>query len=239
MFPEELPSRLIKMFSFPGETVLDPFLGSGTTAAAARKLNRNSHGYEVNADFIPIIKEKIGGGDMFSTHNIISAKQIDTPANFDEKIDQLPYRFHDVHKLDKKTDIKKLQYGSKIDATTPAVRQDYYTVKEIISPELVRLNNDLTVRLIGIKQDPSVNGAATEFLQKKLKNTRVFFKHDENKFDADNNLFVYLYTENKTFVNAHLLKNKLVLVDENSDFRHKEKFLALLHDAQTKQEPTT
>jgi DNA modification methylase len=35
MFPEELPLRLIRMFSFPGETVLDPFLGSGTTAAVA------------------------------------------------------------------------------------------------------------------------------------------------------------------------------------------------------------
>lgn len=32
MFPEELPARLIKMFSFAGETVLDPFMGSGTTA---------------------------------------------------------------------------------------------------------------------------------------------------------------------------------------------------------------
>ena len=38
MFPEELPKRLIKMFSFYGETVLDPFAGSGTTALAAKIL---------------------------------------------------------------------------------------------------------------------------------------------------------------------------------------------------------
>jgi DNA modification methylase len=65
MFPEELPHRLIKMFSFPGETVLDPFMGSGTTALAARNLVRNSIGYEINPEFIPIIKEKIGGNDVF------------------------------------------------------------------------------------------------------------------------------------------------------------------------------
>ncbi len=60
MFPEELPRRLIKMFSFVGETVLDPFLGSGTTSLAVIKLNRNSIGYEINEDFLPIIREKLG-----------------------------------------------------------------------------------------------------------------------------------------------------------------------------------
>lgn len=60
MFPRELPHRLIKMFSFIGDTVLDPFLGSGTTTKAALDLQRNSIGYEINASFIPIIKQKIG-----------------------------------------------------------------------------------------------------------------------------------------------------------------------------------
>ena len=47
-FPLELPSRLIRAFSFVGETVLDPFAGSGTTMLAAAKLGRNGVGYEIN-----------------------------------------------------------------------------------------------------------------------------------------------------------------------------------------------
>ena len=56
MFPEELPKRLIKMFAFVGDTVLDPFLGSGTTTLTAKNLNITSVGYEINPDFLPLIE---------------------------------------------------------------------------------------------------------------------------------------------------------------------------------------
>ena len=59
MFPVELPRRLMKMYSFPGETVLDPFLGSGTTCLAAELEGRNSLGYEINPAFEPMIREKL------------------------------------------------------------------------------------------------------------------------------------------------------------------------------------
>jgi site-specific DNA-methyltransferase (adenine-specific) len=116
MFPEELPNRLIKMFSFPNETVLDPFLGSGTTSLVAKKLNRNSVGYEINPEFIPIIKERIGGNDAFSEVEVKVIKQKEIEDSFDEKIEELPYQFVDTLKLDKKIDVKKLQFGSKLEA---------------------------------------------------------------------------------------------------------------------------
>jgi DNA modification methylase len=47
-FPYELPYRLVKAYSFVGETVLDPFLGSGTTLKSAMDLRRNGIGYEIN-----------------------------------------------------------------------------------------------------------------------------------------------------------------------------------------------
>ncbi len=59
-FPEELPYRIIKLFSYKGETVLDPFVGSGTTMKVARQLGRNSIGIEIKKSLIPIIKKKIG-----------------------------------------------------------------------------------------------------------------------------------------------------------------------------------
>ncbi len=62
-FPEELPYRLIKLFSYKKETVLDPFVGSGTTMKVARMLGRNSVGIEIKEELIPIIKEKVGLGD--------------------------------------------------------------------------------------------------------------------------------------------------------------------------------
>ena len=227
MFPEELPARLIKMFSFPNETVLDPFMGSGTTALVAKKLNRNSVGYEINAEFIPIIKEKIGGNDAFMHIETQIIKRPEFTVDFEEKIKELPYRFVDTHKLDKKIDVKKLQYGSKIDAESSGQREEYFTVKEIISPELIKLNNDLIIRLIGIKQNPGINGKATEFLREKLRGKRVFLRYDDVKYDNDNRLMAYLYLENKTFVNVHLVKAGLVDVDNSLDFKYKYKFEAL------------
>jgi len=60
-FPEEIPKRLIKLFSFHGETVLDPFLGSGTTMKVARELERNSRGYEIDRSLEKIIRQKLEG----------------------------------------------------------------------------------------------------------------------------------------------------------------------------------
>jgi site-specific DNA-methyltransferase (adenine-specific) len=202
-------------------------MGSGTTASVARKLNRNSVGYEINADFIPIIKEKIGVSDAFTQVETEIIRQPETNIDFDEKIRSLPYKFVDTHKLDKKIDVKKLQFGSRIDSESSEKREEYFTVKEIISPELLRLNNDLIIRLMGIKQNPAVNGKATEFLRKKLKGKKVFLRYDEVKYDSNNHLMAYLYLENRTFINAHLLKERLADVDGNMEFRYKRKFLEI------------
>ena len=58
-FPEELPARLIKAYSFVGETVLDPFVGSGTTLVAAARHGRNGIGYEINPDFCAIAEKRL------------------------------------------------------------------------------------------------------------------------------------------------------------------------------------
>lgn len=58
-FPQELPRRLIKMFSFTNDIILDPFMGSGTTGVCALGEKRNFVGYEINEDYIKIASERI------------------------------------------------------------------------------------------------------------------------------------------------------------------------------------
>lgn len=227
MFPEELPRRLIKMFAFVGDTVLDPFAGSGTTNLAAKNLGRNSVGYEINPEFIPVIKQKLSTTQKDihdTTFEFIKEK---TNFDFEAEIQRQSYIFKDPHMLDKKTDVKKLQFGSKIDKNGLAKREEFFTVKEVISPEKIRLSNDLTVKLIGIREDKKINGKATTFLTDKTKGKRVFLKYDNEKYDKENNLLCYLYLENKTFINAHLIKNGLAQVDSQIDFKYKEKFIKL------------
>lgn len=226
VFPEELPARLIKMFSFVNETVLDPFLGSGTTSLAARNLGRNSVGYEINSEFIPIIKEKLNAAQLhLEGTEYIFLKDI-LKLNLNKEIEKLPYIFKDPHKFDKKIDPKKLQFGSKIDKNS-GEREEYYSIKEIISPQLLKLDNGLVVRLLGVKEKKIVKEEAMKFLLQKIKGEKIFMKFDDKKYDDQDNLLCYLYLENKTFINAHLIKEGLAEVDISKDFKFKNRFLKL------------
>ena len=229
MFPEELPRRLIKMFAFKGETVLDPFMGSGTTSLAAKNLERNSIGYEINPEFIGIAKNKLNVYQTDIAGTTYQFLKDETKIDMEKGLENLPYRFVDFQNLDKKVDPKKLQFGSKIDKDS-GQREDYYMVKEIISPELVKLNNDLVVRLIGVKEKKSTNGSAKQFLYDKTKGQKVFMKFDNQKYDEQNNLMCYLYLKNKTFLNAHLIKEGLAEADFAADFKYKMKFTTLMNN---------
>jgi len=226
MFPEELPARLIKMFAFVGDTVLDPFLGSGTTSLAARNLGRNSIGYEINQDFIPAIRQKLNMNQMDVSGTEYHLFVESTTIEGEKEIKKLPYIFKDPHKLDKKIDPKKLLFGSRIGLDS-ADREEYFSVKEVISTELIRLSNGLLVRLIGVRANPETNGLAINFITEKTKGQKIFLKYDLQKHDSQNRLLCYVYLKNKTFLNAHLIKHGLAIVDRSVDFRHKDKFLKL------------
>src|SRR2546425_10563287 len=69
-FPEEIPRRLVKLFSYYGETVLDPFLGSGTTSKVAMDLGRSSWGYEIDPGLRQRIETKLGVDQGASPENV-------------------------------------------------------------------------------------------------------------------------------------------------------------------------
>lgn len=228
MFPEELPKRLIKMFSFVGDTVLDPFLGSGTTSLAAKNLGRNSVGYEINEAFLQTIKEKLGlkQGSIFQDTALDIVTQKTRDYDFNKEIGKLPYIFKDPIKFDKRVDPKKLRFGSKLD-NSEYERAPYYTVKQIVSPETLTLNNGLTIKLLGVKESRGKNREAMQFLKAKTKGQRVLLKFDALKYDEQDNLLCYVYLQNKSFVNAHLVKSGFVDVDTTMDYKYKSRFLML------------
>src|SRR5579863_596537 len=71
-YPTELAERLIRMFSFVGDTVLDPFLGTGTTSVAAAKAGRNSVGFEVDGHYFDMAHKRIESetSSLFSKNTI-------------------------------------------------------------------------------------------------------------------------------------------------------------------------
>ena len=71
-FPLALAERLVRMFSFVGDTVLDPFLGTGTTFVAAARWGRNSVGFEIDSHYLALARTRLSdvAGDMFSSATV-------------------------------------------------------------------------------------------------------------------------------------------------------------------------
>lgn len=75
-YPVELAERLIRMFSFVGDTVLDPFLGTGTTTVAAAKAGRNSIGFEIDEHYFDLMHKRVANetSSLFSRTTIEARK---------------------------------------------------------------------------------------------------------------------------------------------------------------------
>lgn len=240
MFPEELPKRLIKMFSFAGETIFDPFAGSGTTSLAAKNLGRNSIGYEINKEFESVIKEKLSNNRLnLNEEYEVEFLEDDYKENYNKKdnynkenysFDKLPYIFSDPHKLDKKVDVKKMKFGSKIEKikNEEEKRKDLFSVKKVISPNKILLNNGLEVKLLGIKEKENFTAQAINYLKEKFNKRKIYLRYDSQKYDKNNNLMCYVYLENKTFINNHLIRTGYVDVETNFDYSCKNKFIKSL-----------
>ena len=219
-FPEELPRRLIKMFSMSGETVLDPFLGSGTTSVAAARLERRSIGYEINEDFAPLIRERLGGApvDFIDDRSCI---------DLDRRVDRLPYRFIDPVPMDKRADPRQSTYGSRIDGEGGGERREsLHRVQQVLAPDRVQLENGKAVRLLGIRSVARRRQQAEEHLRELAGGKKVFVRFDDACPSRDEDALVYLYLRNRTPINRHLIRSGLVDVDTSRDYRFKKAFLA-------------
>lgn len=234
MFPLELPRRLVKMFSFYGDIILDPFLGSGTTTREALELGRNSIGYEINKEFLEIIKSKIG---IHKDSLLYKKEDFDYEIIFqkenhkkEEKNDKV---VNNNNHLERLVDPKKFKFGTVIGTNGRQEIEDTYRVMSIPQPDEMIFDSGLRVKLLGVIpiEDENYKDKAILFLKNLISGNRIFLKYDNLKFDDTKNLLAYVYLINKTFLNAKLIINGLAKCDKISDFKYKDRFVKYEEEA--------
>jgi DNA modification methylase len=213
MFPDELPHRLIKMFSFYNEVVLDPFLGSGTTAKAAINLGRNAIGYEINESFKNIIKSKLetDSADLFKSDNVTFVKQ------------QGPIEKHAITYQPRIQDANcKIEPG-----LLKFKEQRLYRVVSLAEPDTLQLDTGLRAKLLGITLRQDKTDSISDYMNKYVLKKEVFLRLDKDAVLNKSSVQAYIYLKNKIFINAYLLKAGLAVVDAAAKFDQKEKFMKL------------
>lgn len=219
MFPDELPRRLIKMFTFVGDTVLDPFLGSGTTVKAALELERNAIGYEINEKFLKTMKGKIGiGENLFRSGDDIQI------IKRGKKVVDLPKIDYEPHIQDAKPQIDPSKFNFK--------RDRLYKVDDIVSEDTIKLNTGLNVKFLGVKIDKKDETLC--YLQDYLLGKNIFLKFGNNEISGKNTIEAYVYLKNKIFINTYLIKSGLGSPNFSSNHRFKDKFIQLWEEARGK-----
>ncbi|MEE2657607.1 MAG: site-specific DNA-methyltransferase [Candidatus Latescibacterota bacterium] len=222
-FPEELPRRLIRMFSFAGETVLDPFVGSGTTSVAAARLDRSSLGYEINTEYAEISAARLREQSV--------RPEIEEQAHepdFEAGLARLPYLFEDPVRIERHIDPRTRSYGSRIDraGSGGGGEQELLRVKQVLAPDSVQLDSGDRVKLLGVRTEKSNLREAMECLRELAAGKTVYLRYDDNcPREGDQPPRVYLYLRNKTPVNRHLIRSGLVAVDTARDYRFKQAFI--------------
>jgi len=214
MFPDELPRRLIRMFTFVGDTVLDPFLGSGTTVKAALELGRNAVGYEINDDFGEIIREKLG---LKEAQPLFADIQIMTRERELAVIPESKYK-------PRLQDSQFLTHQGKI----PKKSQDFHKVAGVQNEKTILLDDGRAVTFLGIHVDRKEE--TEKYLQDYLLGKAVIIK-EAREIGANGRIAAYIYLKNKIFINAYLIKSGLASPDFQVEHRWAQKFRRLFSEA--------
>ncbi len=199
-FPVELPRRLIRMFTFAEERVLDPFVGSGTTLLAAHELGRAGIGVDLDASVEPIIRERVG--DLEVIHReVVAAEAVPADAAF----------FGSV--------VRKQDRG----------RQRHVGVKGrldvVTGPNAFRTQSGRDVVLLGTRPLADQEDAAAARLRAIL-SRRSFLLTDASRGPlGDGASSAYVHLSDRTFVNSRLIREGLLGADADVDHPHRAKFM--------------
>ena len=182
-FPEEIPRRLIRMFSFPGDTVLDPFLGTGTTARVAVQLGRNAAGYEINPDFVEIARASVE-----EVACVVTVVQ-DAPLDDDVRQDGGSWQ-------PRIPDLLPRDQG----AAPPGPR--LFTVAEVEPDGTLVLDTGMRVRFLGLRITEIPQ--ACEYLRGRVMKKKIFLR--EEMTAGDGLVHARVVLKNRISINAQLLK---------------------------------
>jgi site-specific DNA-methyltransferase (adenine-specific) len=212
VFPLELPRRLIRMFTFPGERVLDPFAGSGTTLLAARELGRSSIGYEIHPEFLPLIRKKLGfegQGDLFLQED--SFKVVQASGAYSRRARGSPEGAPEPALPEPQGG-----YGSVIRKGDSRRREDYRRVSEVKDVRTFVLDSGEEVQLAGVLPNDRSEQEGMEFLKGFLRGQQVYVRRDGT--------LVYLHLKNRACVNSRLIRAGLADADLKSKYRLRRRF---------------
>ncbi len=197
------------MFSFVNDTILDPFVGSGTTLKVALELQRNAIGYEINENFVEIIKRKfnINQAGLFYDLEILKRKEeIDLG-----KVDYEPY----IPDMKPKLDPKKIDFKRKV----------MYKVVDIVDENTLKLDTGLFVKFLGVEIIDKER--AIKYFREYLLKKEIMLKMESNSVLNENTIQAYVYLKNRIFINAYLIKLGIARADRTKEYRLKTRFIQL------------
>lgn len=199
-FPVELPRRLIRMFTFAGERVLDPFVGSGTTLLAAHELGREGIGVDLDASVEQIIRKRVENLEVVLRDEAVP-EEVPADAAF----------FGSV--------VRKQDRG----------RQRHVGVKErldvVTGPNAFRTRSGRDVVLLGTRPIANQADVAAARLKAML-SRRSFLLTDASRGPpGDGASEAYVHLSDRTFVNSRLIREGLLGADADVEHPHRVKFM--------------
>lgn len=226
-FPVELPYRLIRMFTFVGETVLDPFLGGGTTCEAAAKSGRNSVGYEINPEFKSLVAERLERQASLFGEVDVDFSEDEPVRSKDVNYDHLPYLFQDPVRLNSLVDPRKMFFGSRVCAEHGREKDRFYAVKKWKTPVDFLTAEGLWVRLIGLRVKRNFMEQGISLAMEITAGNKITLVFDKNCAPSGEPVLAYVYLKNRTFVNRKLIESGFYEVDDTLNFSKRDVFLSI------------
>ncbi len=200
MFPEGLPYRIIRMFSFVGETILDPFLGSGTTIKVALDNFRNGIGYEITEEFLELIRRKIGK-NLLRYRQRVEIIRRTTEITLKKVSEYVPMMKDGASIKDKKKDARSREHP-------------LHKVTEILENGILKLNCGKSIKFLGVEIID--HDGLKQYLERYLLKKKIFLKFDQKHVSLEEQknekhvIEAYVYLKNK--ISSMLKSSGLVMV---------------------------